>query len=200
MEFVMTKERISAALVIGTCRVDKGFAVMMVSRCEVELPNEVLNNLGVLFRIHPLHNMEFIIKVAQPHVKIRGLLERWLNIKMHILLRSMKLVIDIARKTCTDISKITRKSSKTGKHEHGKRKSTKEAKDSEAKPRKVNSTKGQNPKLPFQSLKFPKTSQRIATLAIRVIPKKDPTALNHLPMIEWLNGGDSKERVQQGTA
>ncbi|GKC83674.1 hypothetical protein Tco_1139391, partial [Tanacetum coccineum] len=41
--------------------------------------------------------------------------------------------------TCTDISKITRKPSKTGKHEHGKRKSTKEAKDSEAKPRKVNS-------------------------------------------------------------
>ncbi|GJR94847.1 hypothetical protein Tco_0267021 [Tanacetum coccineum] len=39
---------------------------------------------------------------------------------------------------CTDISKITRKPSKTGKHGHGKRKSTKEAKDSEAKPRKVN--------------------------------------------------------------
>ncbi|GJS71402.1 hypothetical protein Tco_0704243 [Tanacetum coccineum] len=32
--------------------------------------------------------------------------------------------------TCTDISKITRKQSKTGKHGHGKRKSTKEAKDS----------------------------------------------------------------------
>ncbi|GKC51756.1 reverse transcriptase domain-containing protein [Tanacetum coccineum] len=39
----------------------------------------------------------------------------------------------------TDISKITRKPPKTGKHEHRKRKSTKEAKDSEAKPRKVNS-------------------------------------------------------------
>ncbi|GJZ98325.1 reverse transcriptase domain-containing protein [Tanacetum coccineum] len=38
-----------------------------------------------------------------------------------------------------DKSKITRKPSKTGKHGHGKRKSTKEAKDSEAKPRKVNS-------------------------------------------------------------
>ncbi|GJR46606.1 hypothetical protein Tco_1314709 [Tanacetum coccineum] len=39
----------------------------------------------------------------------------------------------------TNISKITRKQSKTSKHEHGKRKSTKEAKDSEAKPIKVNS-------------------------------------------------------------
>ncbi|GJS81128.1 hypothetical protein Tco_0747669 [Tanacetum coccineum] len=39
----------------------------------------------------------------------------------------------------TDISKITRKPSKTSKHGHEERKSTKEAKDSEAKPRKVNS-------------------------------------------------------------
>ncbi|GKE83477.1 hypothetical protein Tco_1557219, partial [Tanacetum coccineum] len=36
----------------------------------------------------------------------------------------------------TDISKITRKSSKTGKHGHGERKSTKEAKDAKPKPRK----------------------------------------------------------------
>ncbi|GKB66139.1 hypothetical protein Tco_0927551 [Tanacetum coccineum] len=41
--------------------------------------------------------------------------------------------------TGTDISKITRKQSKTDKHGHGKRKSTKEAKDSKPKPRKVNS-------------------------------------------------------------
>ncbi|GJY87279.1 hypothetical protein Tco_0501907 [Tanacetum coccineum] len=33
-----------------------------------------------------------------------------------------------------------------------------------------------------------KASQRIATLAIRVIPKKDPTALNHSPMIEGIQG------------
>ncbi|GJZ08201.1 retrovirus-related pol polyprotein from transposon TNT 1-94 [Tanacetum coccineum] len=39
---------------------------------------------------------------------------------------------------CTDISKITRKPSKTGKHKHEERKSTKEAKDSKPKPRKVN--------------------------------------------------------------
>ncbi|GJT72044.1 reverse transcriptase domain-containing protein [Tanacetum coccineum] len=37
-----------------------------------------------------------------------------------------------------DISKITRKQSKTGKHGHGKWKSTKEAKDSKPKPRKDN--------------------------------------------------------------
>ncbi|GKD32925.1 hypothetical protein Tco_1248434, partial [Tanacetum coccineum] len=36
----------------------------------------------------------------------------------------------------TDISKITRKPSKTGKHGHEERKSTKEAKDSKPKPRK----------------------------------------------------------------
>ncbi|GJW68562.1 hypothetical protein Tco_0122986 [Tanacetum coccineum] len=38
----------------------------------------------------------------------------------------------------TEISKITRNPSKTGKHGHEKRKSTKEAKDSKPKPRKVN--------------------------------------------------------------
>ncbi|GKD99597.1 RNA-directed DNA polymerase, eukaryota, reverse transcriptase zinc-binding domain protein [Tanacetum coccineum] len=37
----------------------------------------------------------------------------------------------------TDISKITRKPSKTGKHGHGKRKSSREAKDSKPKPEKV---------------------------------------------------------------
>ncbi|GJS20514.1 hypothetical protein Tco_0449146 [Tanacetum coccineum] len=46
---------------------------------------------------------------------------------------------------CTDISKTTRKSSKTGKHGHEKRESTKKAKDSKPKLRKVNlqSTLGQ---------------------------------------------------------
>ncbi|GKB87977.1 hypothetical protein Tco_0960249, partial [Tanacetum coccineum] len=46
---------------------------------------------------------------------------------------------------CTDISKITRKSSKTGKHGHEKRKSTKEAKNAKPKPGKVKlqSTMGQ---------------------------------------------------------
>ncbi|GJX71848.1 hypothetical protein Tco_0309019 [Tanacetum coccineum] len=39
----------------------------------------------------------------------------------------------------TDISKITRKPPKTDKHGHEKRKSTREAKDSKPKPKKVNS-------------------------------------------------------------
>ncbi|GKE91993.1 hypothetical protein Tco_1573088, partial [Tanacetum coccineum] len=39
----------------------------------------------------------------------------------------------------TDISKITRKPSKTGKHEHEKWKSTREAKDSKLKPKKSTS-------------------------------------------------------------
>ncbi|GJZ63749.1 hypothetical protein Tco_0620170 [Tanacetum coccineum] len=49
----------------------------------------------------------------------------------------------------TDISKITRKPSKTGKHGHEKRKSTREAKDSKPKPKKVNSqsTMGQQSQL-----------------------------------------------------
>ncbi|GKE56431.1 hypothetical protein Tco_1495616 [Tanacetum coccineum] len=41
----------------------------------------------------------------------------------------------------TDISKITRKPSKTGKHGHGKRKSTREARNAKPKPGKVK-TKG----------------------------------------------------------
>ncbi|GKB44478.1 hypothetical protein Tco_0889420 [Tanacetum coccineum] len=41
----------------------------------------------------------------------------------------------------TDISKITRKQSKTGKHEHEKRKSTKEARDAKPKPGKVKKSK-----------------------------------------------------------
>ncbi|GJS25216.1 reverse transcriptase domain-containing protein [Tanacetum coccineum] len=44
---------------------------------------------------------------------------------------------DVLAKLGTDISKITRKQSKTGKHGHRKRKSTREAKDSKPKPEKV---------------------------------------------------------------
>ncbi|GJV97320.1 hypothetical protein Tco_1548897, partial [Tanacetum coccineum] len=42
---------------------------------------------------------------------------------------------------CMDKSKITRKQSKTGKHEHEKRKSTKEARDAKPKPGKVKKSK-----------------------------------------------------------
>ncbi|GKD66924.1 hypothetical protein Tco_1309032, partial [Tanacetum coccineum] len=41
----------------------------------------------------------------------------------------------------TEISKITRKSSKTGKHGHGKRKSTTEARDAKPKAEKVKKSK-----------------------------------------------------------
>ncbi|GKC30419.1 hypothetical protein Tco_1037713, partial [Tanacetum coccineum] len=109
----------------------------------------------------------------------------------------------------TDKTNITRKPSKTGKHEHGNQKSTKEAKDSKPKPEKVKLqsngqtlakksqlTKGQIPNVSFQSLQVSNVtqmvlaSQRIATLAIRVIPRRDPTAQNHYQMIEEMDGDD----------
>ncbi|GJS89336.1 hypothetical protein Tco_0771972 [Tanacetum coccineum] len=46
--------------------------------------------------------------------------------------------ITMLSSTCTDKTNITRKPSKTSIHEHGNQKSTKEAKDSNPKPRKVN--------------------------------------------------------------
>ncbi|GJV10005.1 hypothetical protein Tco_1351546 [Tanacetum coccineum] len=119
----------------------------------------------------------------------------------------------------TDKTNITRKPSKTGKHEHGNQKSTKEAKDSKPKPREAKDskpkpekvklqsngqtlakksqlTKGQIPNVSFQSLQVSNVtqmvlaSQRIATLAIRVIPRRDPTAQNHYQMIEEMDGDD----------
>ncbi|GJU37856.1 putative reverse transcriptase domain-containing protein [Tanacetum coccineum] len=48
------------------------------------------------------------------------------------------IVLQLVGPLGMDISKITRKSSKTGKHGHEERKSTKEAKNSKPKPRKVN--------------------------------------------------------------
>ncbi|GKE24512.1 hypothetical protein Tco_1436024 [Tanacetum coccineum] len=47
MEVVMTKERISAALVIGTCCVDKGSAAHDVSHCEVNFQMQGTKTLGV---------------------------------------------------------------------------------------------------------------------------------------------------------
>ncbi|GJX53297.1 hypothetical protein Tco_0281666 [Tanacetum coccineum] len=49
--------------------------------------------------------------------------------------------MEVCSSICTDISKITRKQSKTGKHGHEKRKSTKEARDAKPKPRKVKKLK-----------------------------------------------------------
>ncbi|GJR26127.1 hypothetical protein Tco_1102359 [Tanacetum coccineum] len=47
MEVVMTKERISVALVIGTCRVDKGSAAHDVSHCEVNFQMQGTKTLEV---------------------------------------------------------------------------------------------------------------------------------------------------------
>ncbi|GJW56590.1 hypothetical protein Tco_0103321, partial [Tanacetum coccineum] len=63
---------------------------------------------------------------------------------------------------------------KTGKHGHENGR----AQNAKPKPGKVKSSHTTKTK----------ASQRIATLAIRVIPKKDPTALNHSPMIEGIQG------------
>ncbi|GJU46494.1 hypothetical protein Tco_1203760 [Tanacetum coccineum] len=81
----------------------------------------------------------------------------------------------------TDKTKITRKSPKTGKHGHEKRKSTREAKDSKPKPEKVKSQSKKNAtlagkeaqkKLGFALIALTKEAHmslsRIAKLAIRV--------------------------------
>ncbi|GJT21368.1 hypothetical protein Tco_0891305 [Tanacetum coccineum] len=72
---------------------------------------------------------------------------------------------------CTDISKIIRKSSKTGKQRHEERKSTKEARDAKPKAGKVKKVKA------------------ISTLAIIELPS-DLTAKNDLPIIKELYGHD----------
>ncbi|GJZ84787.1 hypothetical protein Tco_0650126 [Tanacetum coccineum] len=70
---------------------------------------------------------------------------------------------------------------KTGKHGHENGR----AQNAKPKPGKVKkSTMGQQ----NSHITKTKASQRIATLAIRVIPKKDPTALNHSLMIEGIQG------------
>ncbi|GKE70118.1 hypothetical protein Tco_1528190, partial [Tanacetum coccineum] len=81
--------------------------------------------------------------------------------------------------------KSQEKPSKTGKHEHEKRKSTREAKDSKPKPKKVKlqSTIGQQSQLTrrqipndsFQSLQLSNTTQMV------LIPKWAPKPLKTLP-------------------
>ncbi|GJS48473.1 hypothetical protein Tco_0598594 [Tanacetum coccineum] len=60
MEVVMTKERISAALVIGTCRVDKGSAAHDVSHCEVNFQMQAM-----MRRIYIDEGRTSIIKVTE---------------------------------------------------------------------------------------------------------------------------------------
>ncbi|GKD04130.1 hypothetical protein Tco_1179104 [Tanacetum coccineum] len=67
--------------------------------------------------------------------------EMALNVNMELyeaLPKPVLIVVSSCRVISTDKTNITRKPSKTGKHEHGNQKSTKEAKDSKPKPRKVN--------------------------------------------------------------
>ncbi|GJR15440.1 hypothetical protein Tco_0798092 [Tanacetum coccineum] len=126
-----------------------------------------------------------------------------------------------SRQYGTDKTNITRKPSKTGKHEHGNQKSTKEAKDSKPKPRKVNYGQAQSKKVNSQvkddnssevqhdgRVRFVKSSTLIGSFKLEghVAMKKaqgeeidhDPTAQNHDPMIGNLYGQDQKERVMQG--
>ncbi|GJT68954.1 hypothetical protein Tco_1028240 [Tanacetum coccineum] len=92
---------------------------------------------------------------------------------------SMMLRLVFPPRRGTDKTNITRKPSKTGKHEHGNQKSTKEAKDSKPKPRKVNygqasvkESKEAQEKLGFALIDLIKEAHmslsRIAKLAIRV--------------------------------
>ncbi|GKB14558.1 putative reverse transcriptase domain-containing protein [Tanacetum coccineum] len=170
-----------------------------------------------------------------------GEVSRYLVIR-HVILREDTQSFSLGNfDKCTNISKITRKQSKAGKHGHGNQKSTKEAKDSkaESKARKsqtlsqsgqimgktrgkwklrallVNSRarlyKGREKSVIFKLLvahsqalghvsygestrvcgfctkashrSNTKVTSRIASLAIHVIPRNDPTAYNSPPMI-----------------
>ncbi|GJV36992.1 reverse transcriptase domain-containing protein [Tanacetum coccineum] len=71
------------------------------------------------------------------------------------------------RRRSTDKTNITRKPSKTGKHEHGNQKSTKEAKDSKPKPEKV---KLQNDKLHFVEEPMEIMDREVKKLKKRRIP------------------------------
>ncbi|GJR06543.1 hypothetical protein Tco_0529527 [Tanacetum coccineum] len=88
----------------------------------------------------------------------------------------------------TDKTKITRKPSKMGKHGHEKRKSTREAKDSKPKPRKVN---------PWSILKTQGVSITDCHAGNPCELPSDLTANNDLPIIEELYGQDQKERGKQ---
>ncbi|GKA30810.1 hypothetical protein Tco_0717115, partial [Tanacetum coccineum] len=113
--------------------------------------------------------------------------------------------------TGTDISKITRKPLKTGKHGHEKRKSTKEAKDSKPKPEKVKlQSKKVNPSKEKQG------STREAGFCTNCSHKRstyvfitdcqagnpcefncDPRAIINPPIIKRMYGHDLEERVEQ---
>ncbi|GJY81912.1 hypothetical protein Tco_0494663 [Tanacetum coccineum] len=96
----------------------------------------------------------------------------------------------------TDKTKITRKSSKTGKHRHEEWKSTKEAgKSSQSQLQECHvDVKKAQEKRDFTLLSLTEQTQtsqsRIATLAIRVRSFSDLTAQDDSPIIEKLYGYD----------
>ncbi|GKA38020.1 hypothetical protein Tco_0724585 [Tanacetum coccineum] len=103
-----------------------------------------------------------------------------------------------------------KKTVKTSKHGHEERKSTKEAKDSEAKPRKVNSHKGAtlDEENTLERWEFTlgkltevnKVSHQDCHTFNPCEIESHPTAQDDSQMIDEMIGQDSKERVQQGTA
>ncbi|GJS01975.1 hypothetical protein Tco_0318483 [Tanacetum coccineum] len=79
-----------------------------------------------------------------------------------------------ARALGADIAKITRKQSKLEKHEHGNKRARKEPKESYQKSKM------------YTQKKYKGVTSWIATLAIRVKQRSDPTALGKHPMIEGM--------------
>ncbi|GKD42103.1 hypothetical protein Tco_1266748 [Tanacetum coccineum] len=76
-----------------------------------------------------------LIKLGRASVPFPGRLKEKSYDGKEVLMKLKKLQVNLIS---TDKTNITRKLSKTGKHKHGNQKSTKEAKDSKPKPRKVN--------------------------------------------------------------
>ncbi|GJV57025.1 reverse transcriptase domain-containing protein [Tanacetum coccineum] len=101
------------------------------------------------------------------------------------------LIENIPPGLCTDKTNITRKPSKTGKHGHEKRKSTREAKDSKPKPEKV---KKHKELLGFTLKTLTKLAQAVTSkdcqLGNPFVHILDPRAHIDSSMISRLNGDD----------
>ncbi|GJS96308.1 hypothetical protein Tco_0803276 [Tanacetum coccineum] len=101
----------------------------------LELPQQ-------LRRVHSTFHVSNLKKCLSDSPLAISLDEININDKLYFVEEPVEIMdreVKRLKQSRTDKTKITRKPSKMGKHGHGKRKSTKEAKDSEAKPRKVNS-------------------------------------------------------------
>ncbi|GKA07602.1 hypothetical protein Tco_0686826 [Tanacetum coccineum] len=109
---------------------------------------DILNYLDEL-SLHRIEKMEegringneLKTELKRIRTQIIKLQKKWVGKKdkisfAHYIISNLEQIIKEIQ-ACTDISNISRKPSKTGKHGHGKRKSTREAKDSKPKPEKV---------------------------------------------------------------